>query len=146
MIKHKPLEDWKLAIIYLLIYLLTIIVLSTLYSITVVKLSTSSNLEIPSLIGWIFTLLIVPAGIVVSSIVVRKKFSIKNVNQVVLYSTITYFIMELMFVIRNYFVTEINGMPLFRDHTTDIISKILTLVAFYYLSRFFLNKNEFSPK
>lgn len=142
MSEKKSLSTWKLAIVYLLVYLLILIILGILYSTLVITLFNLFSFEIPALVKWLFSFSTIIGAIIISATLTKKWFSANNINKTILYSTLLYFIVELLFVVRDFVVTDINGIPILRDHPSSIIGKAITLAIFYFSSRWLLSRKK----
>ncbi len=108
MAKGNSSNNLKVSVVYFLIYLLITIILSILY--TAVVLYFMDSIKIPLLVKWLIQPLILLIGVILGSFLVKRWFLIKNPNLVIIYSTVIYFFFELLFVIRDFLITEINGM------------------------------------
>lgn len=141
-------QPWKLAGIYFLIYLLITTILSGVYSLFVVNILNPLHVGSIEDIKLIFKLLqillplvIILVGSYIGATIVKRKIGSSNVDKVSKLASIFYIFLELIFLTRDFLVTDINGIPITRNYTQTIITSIITVIVFYFLTRRFLKNN-----
>ncbi len=134
----KPLKDWEIAGIYFLLYTLITVLISAVYTLIVVYGVSNLRLNVPPLIGRIdsilFPLILIWVGTKLSSSYVSKKFNIQNINSIAKSATGYYIALDLVFLIRDLLITDINGIPIVRNYSLNIVTSLISIGLFYFLS------------
>jgi len=143
--KYKDIsKDWKIAGIYFLLYTIISVLIGTAYTLIVVHGVSALRLNVPSLIGGIasilFPLTLIWIGTKFSSLYITKKFTLEKINSIVKWATGYYIALDLVFLLRDFLITDINGIPIVRNYPLNIATTLISTFVFYYLTMRYLRE------